>query len=145
MDGEFRYDEIEQRIDKIMLRNDRADRAERKRLKFFERYGSPDTGAGQFGNRFGSMSVTGRFSINQPNPQPLPQYSVPMPPVPSCPCALCARGEQVETPVHPAVRDYQIHCAIQRENEWAALESKRRTQLLNEEIKLSIARGAMIW
>jgi hypothetical protein len=134
----FDYEGIEKAIGKIISDPD-------KTAKFRETYFGTDA----FGNRYNPItvtgSVTGRFTINQPSPQPL-YRAMPPPMPPRCMCSLCVQlNNDVETPLHPAARDYTITQAVKREQEFARLERMRREELLRIEMKLADERKLWVW
>jgi hypothetical protein len=140
------FGNIEERIE-AALESDRrrtlraADKHDRINALFG---GDNPFGRDSFGNRYKPMSVTGRFRVPSPNlNRPVPRYTIMTPP--SCPCMICAKGEQVETPLHPRALDYMVTKALDREREFDLIQQQRRARLLNEEIQLSKDRGRIIW
>jgi hypothetical protein len=100
-------------------------------------------------------TMTGRFTINQPNPQPLPP-SLPRWAwkQPNCACGWCPQSDDtaVETPMHPCAtaykREVQRNARRQADEDWynrQSIEEERRKEEMMREYRVKFRSRNIVW
>jgi hypothetical protein len=128
------FSDIESRV---AFAQRREDKMHEFRMRFF-------TERLEQGEPVGSM--TGRFTVNQPNPQPLPP-SLPRWAwkQPNCACGWCPQSDDtaVETPMHPCAtaykREVQRNARRQADEDWynrQSIEEERRKEEMMREYRV---------
>lgn len=127
----FNYSDVESRVSQAVRALEADRRKEQKMDAFREQFFSQYVDDGPQG------SMTGRFSISQPNPQSLaglPKWAFN---VYSCPCGMCPDPkEQAETPLHPSALSYkhmiQLRARRAADEEWYARQAREELRRQEE-------------
>ena len=120
------FSDVENRVRRAMF-----DKQQRVQEMMYERNG--------LGYWVPEGSATGRFTINQPNPQPRPTWQFKLPP---CPCGMCPDPpDEVTTPFHPSALRYkaQVQIAARRaaDEAWYAQQDEREARRREEQEKFN--------
>lgn len=129
----FNYSDVESRVSQAVRALEADRRKEQKMDAFREQFFSQYVDDGPQG------SMTGRFSISQPNPQPmtqgLPNWAFKLP---SCNCGWCPQSDEpeAETPMHPSAFQYkrtiQLRARRAADEEWYARQAREELRRQEE-------------